>query len=360
MAFQLYIKNQPYTVRQLKQESPIPHSTAQESAAVGFIQQWLQGAQSFEVKTSGSTGEPKIIEISRERMKASAQLTLQALDIVQGTRAYLCINANYIGGKMMMVRAIEGGLPLWIGEPAADPLFDLPAQIEPHFAALVPLQLQAILSQEKSLGVLNKMKAVMIGGAPVSPALEAQAQQVEAPLYSTYGMTETVSHIALRKINGPHKQAYFQVLPHISIGTDARGCLNISGPVTEGPVQTNDVVELLGADRFRWLGRADNTINSGGVKVQPEQIESLAEQLLAGMGEARRLLAGGLEDERLGQRVALLVEGKPLATSVEDLLLVALQQQLPKYWAPKEILYKTVFIESDNGKIKRTESWQNI
>lgn len=360
MAFQLHLTHQSLSAENLRESNVLSAASAQEEAVLAFAQQWLKGEKGFRVQTSGSTGAPKLIHVSRERMHASAQLTLHALGLKSGEPALLCMNANFIGGKMMVVRAITGGLPLRVVEPAANPLLQLSAFEQPLFVALVPLQLQAILKDEKSLAMLNRMKAVIIGGAAVAPALESALQLVEAPLYSTYGMTETVSHIALRRLNGPQKQDYFQALPHIQLAVDSRGCLNIDGPVVEAAIQTNDVVEMLGQGRFRWLGRADNVINSGGIKVQAEQVEAAAETILSRLGLSLRLLVGGREDERLGQQVVLLLEGAALPADMEQQLLNGLSQQLPKYWAPRAILYRTKFVESENGKIRRNESWQNI
>lgn len=360
MAFQLHLTHRNFSTEELMEFADLPASAEQEEAVLAFAQQWLRGDSSFKVQTSGSTGTPKLILVSRERMQASARLTLQALGLQAGDRALLCMNANFIGGKMMIVRAITGGLPLRVVEPTANPLLQLSVHEQPLFTALVPLQLQAILKDEKSLAMLNKMKAVIIGGAPIAPALEEALQLVKAPLYSTYGMTETVSHIALRRLNGPQKQDYFQALPNIQIAVDSRGCLSIDGPVVEAAIQTNDVVEMLGQGRFRWLGRADNVINSGGIKVQAEQVEAVAEKILSHLGLSLRLLVGGQADERLGQKVVLLLEGAPLAADIEQQLLNALSQHLPKYWAPRAILYRAKFVESENGKIRRNESWQNI
>lgn len=361
MTSSLFLHNKAYTPQQLLQESAFEAATEQEQAVISFVRQWLSDQHEFRVHTSGSTGVPKPIVVSRNRMQASARLTLQALGITSGDGALLCIHANYIGGKMMLVRALEGNLPLVITEPSADPLQELPPHVQPLFAALVPLQLQAVLQNEKSLSVLHKMKAVIVGGAPVSPLLEQQVQAVQAPLYSTYGMTETVSHIALRRLNGQNRQDFFTTLPQIRLSLDPRGCLIIDGPVVEEPIITNDVVELLADNQFRWLGRADNIINSGGVKVQAERVEAVAEACLSQLQLlSRRMLAGGLADEKLGQKLVLLLEGEPLAASTEQQLLNCLLQELPKYWAPKHIFYLPKFVESSNGKIKRDQTWAKL
>jgi o-succinylbenzoate---CoA ligase len=362
MPFRLYLHHASYTAADILQQAPAAAMQPEhERNALDFARQWLSGQQDFQVHTSGSTGAPKAILLQRKHMQASARLSLQALGISAGDTALLCINPAYIGGKMMLVRAMEANLPLYVAAPVANPLLEvLQRGIAPQFAALVPLQLQAIISHAESRALLNGMKAVIIGGAPVSEELEAQLQEIKAPLYSTYGMTETVSHLALRRLNGPERQAYFQALPEMDLALDERGCLRIGGPVVSEPLQTNDVVELLAEGRFRWLGRADNIINSGGIKVQAERVEAEAVSCLSSLGLERRVLAGGLPDEKLGQKVALLLEGTPLKQEEEFSLLKCLQEKLPSYWAPRQILYVESFVESANGKIIRDESWQQL
>jgi o-succinylbenzoate---CoA ligase len=360
MPFRLYLHHTSYAAADIIQHAPAAAMQHEhERNALAFARQWLSGQQEFQVHTSGSTGAPKGILLHRKHMQASARLSLQALGISAGDTALLCINPAYIGGKMMLVRAMEANLPLYVVAPVANPLLEvLQRGIQPQFAALVPLQLQAIISHAESLPLLNGMKAVIIGGAPVSEELEAQLQEIKVPLYSTYGMTETVSHIALRRLNGPERQAYFQSLPEMDLAQDERGCLRIGGPVAPEPVQTNDVVELLAGGRFRWLGRADNVINSGGIKVQAERVEAEAARCLSGLGQGHRVLAGGRPDAKLGQKVALLLEGNALNREEEISLLECLAEKLPPYWVPKQILYVSDFVESANGKIIRKDSWQ--
>jgi O-succinylbenzoic acid--CoA ligase len=226
---------------------------------------------------------------------------------------------------------------------------------------------------------LNGMTAILVGGAPVSAALEQQAQALAAPVYHTYGMTETATHIALRRLNGPDASPWFQPLPGVEIDVDARGCLRLKGPMTlDHWLQTNDLVDLaippqqppqasassddgsrfeLHVARFRWLGRWDNVINSGGVKVQVETVEAAAGQAWLALGLAeRRFFVAGLPDARLGERVTLLVEGSPLPAAQEAALTAALAQALPAYEAPRQVLYAPRFVETATGKIDRRAS----
>ncbi len=332
-----------------------------------FLREWRSGQRLFTLHTSGSTGLPKPISLTRNQMEASARLTGQTFGLQAGDKALVCLNTSYIAGIMMLVRGEVLGLDLTLVDPSSNPLagFD-PATTHFDFAAFVPLQLQTMLAdlaesgQPATLPILNSMKAILVGGAATSPALEEALQVVEAPVYSTYGMTETVSHIAVRRLNGPDRTALFQVLPGVLVGTDERGCLHSTAAATNFErVQTNDVVELLQPEseaspvRFRLLGRADSIINTGGVKVQPEAVERCIEATLAGWGLTPRLFVAGLPDDRLGQRIVLFVE----ATPISDLQWLQIQEAVRAaagpYAVPKEWVFIESFAETATGKIDR-------
>jgi O-succinylbenzoic acid--CoA ligase len=281
---------------------------------------------------------------------------------------------------MMLVRGLVLGMPMTVVEPAADPLAALPTDVAFEFAAFVPLQLQTLLDLAlvassdscfpedtarsfRIRRILEGMKAILVGGAAISTTLAAQIRQLRAPVYHTYGMTETVTHIALKRLNGPAESQAFVVLPGITIGVDERDCLYIEGPMTAGArVQTNDLVELRGSHEFVWLGRIDNVINSGGVKVQVEVVEEAVEQLAAQQPElglaGRRLFVGGVPDPRLGEAVTLIVEGAPLTADAEEQLRWSLSQVLPRYHAPRQVRYVARFTETPTGKIDRRSTLQ--
>jgi O-succinylbenzoic acid--CoA ligase len=349
-------------------------------AALDFCRRWLSGQAEFVVHTSGSTGAPKPVMLHRQQMESSARATAQALGLQAGMSALVCLPVRYIAGQMMLARGLALGLAMTLVEPTSDPLAGLPPGAAFDFTAVVPLQLQTLLDGPPGYRArLNGMTAILVGGAPVSAALEQQAQALAAPVYHTYGMTETATHIALRRLNGPAASPWFQPLPGVEIAVDARGCLRLKGPMTLGHwLQTNDLVELalapgqppqantssddasrftLHASRFRWLGRWDNVINSGGVKVQVETVEAAAGQAWLALGLAeRRFFVAGLPDARLGERVTLLVEGSPLPAPQEAALAAALAQALPAYEAPRQVLYAPRFVETASGKIDRRAS----
>lgn len=335
-----------------------------EAEALSFCRLWLAGQAQFTLFTSGSTGTPKPIDLTRSQMQASAQLTGQTLGLRAGDPALVCLNIRYVAGIMMLVRGLELGLPMTIVEPTGNPLLPFSPGTD-HFAftALVPLQLQSILeTSPDKRPLLDGMKAILVGGAATSSVLEKAISGIEAPVYATYGMTETVSHIALRRLNGTSASAVFTALAGVELATDTRGCLTITSAATNfEPVQTNDVVDLFtdpstGKTQFRIVGRADRVINSGGVKVQPEQVEQLILQVLAQASTDNttcipRLFVAGLPDERLGQRVVLITEQSPLDSHEWETAQAAIRQELGAYAVPKAMITVARFLETPTGKV---------
>ncbi len=326
--------------------------------ALRFCQQWLRGDTEFVVHTSGSTGQPKPIQLTRAQMAASAQMTLRALGLSPGDRALVCLHPGYIAGIMMLVRGLVGDLALTVVNPSARPLAQTGGE-RFAFTALVPLQLQALLiarEVDDHLLILNQMKALLVGGAPVGSALAEHLQVIQAPVYATYGMTETVSHIALRRLNGPLRSEYYTALPGVILGQDPRGCLTITAPVTQGQTLiTNDRVRLIDAHIFEWLGRADNVINSGGVKIQVEKIENGVDKTLTYLTINRRFVVVGLPDERLGEQTTLVIEGEPLPPARQAALQAQLAMGLGRYEVPQSVRYWPTFPETATGKVDRNQ-----
>jgi O-succinylbenzoic acid--CoA ligase len=266
---------------------------------------------------------------------------------------------------MMLVRGFELGLHLTVIAPVSRPLA-LFAPVEHFdFTAMVPLQLHATLhGSVLERTILDGMKAVLIGGAPVNLALEEQLQQVQAPLYHTYGMTETVSHVALRRLNGPQRSERFVPFAEVRLGVDARGCLTITSALTRGEtLATNDLVEFHADGSFRWLGRIDNVINSGGVKVHIEQVERVLEAYLlhyqGGVYAERRFFVGPLPHPRLGHVVVAVIEGEPYGGDAAAIpafvtaLRTSLQPALTLYEIPRQVFFVPHLLETPTGKIDR-------
>ncbi len=324
---------------------PFPDSEYDQKV-FDFCEKWLSGQQEFVLKTSGSTGEPKPIILTRFQMEASAKLTGRTFNLQPNYKALVCLNVDYIAGIMMLVRGMVLGLELTIIEPNSNPLENLEDQ-DFDFAAFVPLQLQKILENENQIKVLNKIKAVIVGGASVNEVLENEIQYLTVPVYSTYGMTETVSHIAIRALNGVNRSDNFQVLEGVTIGIDERNCLNIIADASNHElVQTNDIVEIMNQHEFKLIGRFDNIINSGGVKIQLEKIEKIFEKFILD----KRFFAFGIDDEKLGQKLILVIETEYLAN---EMLLNQARVDLSRYEIPKQIFTIKNFSETPTGKIDK-------
>lgn len=337
-----------------------------EMATLSFCGRWLSGEEAFSVKTSGSTGPPRVIQLSRGQMKLSAHMTAKALSLQSGDRAFVCLSPQHIGGLMMLVRGLELGLALTVVEPSGNPFrsFGESSKQRFDFIALVPLQLYAILASGKSgLAGLNEMKTILVGGGPLPLQLQEKLEQVRAPVYQTFGMTETASHIALRRLNGVDKSESYQALPEVEVGQDVRGCLTIKSGVTRNErLVTNDMIELASKRDFRWLGRIDNVINSGGMKVHAERVELAVAEILAALGECNELVlfVGGVPDERLGEMVVCVVESVELPARVVAGLRAGLSDKLEKHEVPQRFYSLDKFVRTPTGKINRKLSLERL
>jgi O-succinylbenzoic acid--CoA ligase len=325
-------------------------------SALTFCQAWLSGEKTFVQQTSGSTGLPKKIELSREQMHASAMATGAFFEVNTETKLLCCLNPEYIAGKMMLVRAMVWNCPIWLVAPEGDPLTRI--DFAPDFVAMVPIQVEKSIRSTSSLRKLQEVNAVIIGGAPLSETLKSELVKQHVPAYQTYGMTETVSHITLAKIT--KETLLYETLPGVNIGQDERGALWTQSPMS-GPekIQTNDLVELKSANSFIWLGRTDFVINSGGVKLHPELLEQKTEILMQQFFPGCRFFFFGEKDEKLGQKLVLVVESEPNPYKSEKLK-SALANNLGKFEVPKEIYFIEQFSWTANGKINRFQTFQNL
>jgi len=323
-----------------------------ERHTIDFVRDWLNNTTHFVLTTSGSTGHPKPISITRGQMQHSARMTIQALALQKNETALVCLNTHYIAGKMMLVRALEGDLKITVVDPVSDPLKHCDMTFD--FIALVPVQLQAILTAEESRKRLDNAKAIIIGGAAISTSLHDAIKTLKSPVYATYGMTETISHVALQRLNGDRPETYFKTLPNIKITTDDRGCLVIDAGYLPEKIHTNDLVEIISPQTFQWLGRVDNVINTGGIKVIPEELESQIQKLNEALKINQNFFISGIPDPILGKKVVLIVEGDVDKNWVK--ILSELKQTFSKYVIPKEILKVDKFTFTKTEKIDRTFS----
>ena len=333
-----------------------------ETKTLEFCRNWLNGVQEFPMQTSGSTGIPKTISLTRQQMEASARRTIKLLNLEPGDNAFICLNTDYIAGMMMLVRGFLGNLQMTVVEPIGNPLALVSREQHIDFTSFVPMQLQTILHETpEALPQLNRAKGILVGGAPVALSLHRELQRIVPPVYLTYGMTETASHIAVRRLNGPTAADYYDVLDNIKIGIDKRGCLTIQGDVTNKELlMTNDIVELLTPTRFRWIGRVDNIINTGGVKVQVEKVELAVAEAFSDAADSPRFFVAPQPDDLLGEKIVLLLEGEQLAQAEEQKLLSRLNALLQKFEIPKQILYTPSFSETATGKISRQTTMRKM
>jgi O-succinylbenzoic acid--CoA ligase len=307
-----------------------------------FLNEWINDKDYIVVNTSGSTGTPKEIKLLKEHMKNSAIATGAYFKLEEGSTALLCLSATYIAGKMMLVRAMTLGWDINLKAPSSNPLEDDTAY---DFASMVPMQVG------NSLDKLQNIKQLIIGGAPVSQNLQEQLYKVATQCYVTYGMTETCTHIAIKSLDVDAKDVY-NVLPNVTITQDDRGCLVISATtISDETIITNDVVKLVTKTQFQWLGRFDSVINSGGVKLFPEQIEKKLSALLN-----NRFFITGIPDETLGERVILVIE----TDSEFELDKKELSNLLLKYEIPKAIFFVKKFKETPTGKVQRSNTLKEI
>ncbi len=352
----IIINNHRYSLTLFAQLSLEP-SLHWATPAQNFIKKWLSGEQSFSLTTSGSTGKPKTIQITRQQMIASAEATIEALQLQKGTKALLCINTAFIGGTMMLVRAIVGSWQIELIEPTSA-VHEVLEKNEYDFAALVPLQLSSTLNQPSGQSLMNKIDKVIIGGAAISEATIESLQPLECLCYHTYGMTETVSHIGLRLLNGGEKSEWFHLIGDNEIRLDKRGRLSIKGTVTQNEwIMTNDLVDIDG-NHFRWLGRADLVVNSGGIKIQIEKAEAEINALLPPPFTGTVVLWKKAH-ETLGEELVGISNHQDTIDFIQANR-ETLNGHISKYHLPKTWYFCTSFLYAKSGKLDRKGSFDQL
>ena len=332
-----------------------------------FLQEWNSPSETLLVHTSGSTGKPKPMWVEKQRMLNSAHITCDFLGLRPGDSALLCMSLDYIAGKMMVVRSIERKLRLFSVKPSGHPLSDesLAKMVEMDFdfVAMVPMQVYNTLQVPQERERLSRIKHLIIGGGAIDDALAEELRSLPGAVWSTYGMTETLSHIALRRLNGEEASEWYQPFDSVGVSLNSDGCLVIDAPlVCSEPLVTNDIAEIKQQETsshssdassslktfsphvlFRIKGRKDNVICSGGIKIQIEEVENLLRQHL----DAPFLLAKK-KDEMFGEIAVLVTESGDLE-GVEAIC----RQVLPKYWVPRQYLHFDQLPMTETGKPKR-------
>lgn len=299
-----------------------------------FLLDWLNDEMHVRVVTSGSTGKPKEMHLSKEAMKISAEATANYFHLQPKNTALLCLSSQYIAGKMMLVRALQIGMELDAVAPSSTPLHAVTKHYD--FVAMVPLQVA------QSLSDLSKIKTLLVGGAKLQPEMVSKLAQLPTQIYETYGMTETITHVAVKRVGA----LCFSLLPHVSMSVDERNCLVIHAPfISTEPIVTNDVVEMLSTAQFKLKGRWDNVINSGGVKIFPEELEDALSAHISS-----RFFVASLPDPLLGEKIILVVESLPYEINP------AIFENLTTYQKPKAVYFVPTFIETPTQKINRSKT----
>ena len=313
-----------------------------------FLEEWRDESPYVRVQTSGSTGAPKQMLVEKRRMLASARRTNDFLGLQPGDTALLCMSLDYIAGKMMVVRALERNLKLMRVEPSGHPLAVTQMGQSPcvTFAAMVPMQVYNSLQVAEERERLKEIRQLIIGGGAIDEALAEELKDFPHGVWSTYGMTETLSHIALRRLNGEAASEWYTPFPSVEVSLSEDGCLVIDAPeVCEERLVTNDIAALGDDGRFRILGRKDNVICSGGLKIQAEEVER---QLHPHLREP--YLITKRHDARLGEAMVLLTEG-----SVSEARQVC-ERILTKYHQPRAYLHVDHIPLTETGKPARRQA----
>lgn len=308
-----------------------------------FLHDWFSDSPTLSVQTSGSTGTPKEILVEKDRMMQSARLTCSFLSLQKGDKALLCMDLKYIGAKMVVVRSLIAGLDLYMTAPNGNPLKADSTQYD--FAAMVPMQVFNSLQNPIEEQRLSNIKHLIIGGGAVDKQILEKIKEFPNNVYSTYGMTETLSHIALRKLNGKDASERYHPFESVSLSISEEQTLIVDAPlVNSEKLHTNDIVEIFEDGSFKIMGRKDNIINSGGIKIQIEEVEALLKNIILG-----NFAISSMPDPKFGEIVVLVIEDK---THVDDSLI---QTTLPAYYIPKKIIKTDSIPLTENGKISRAK-----
>lgn len=319
-----------------------------------FLEEWFDEGTMVRVKTSGSTGAPKEMWVEKERMRASARMTCEFLGLRRGDCALLCMPVDYIAGKMMVVRAVERGMRLFSVVPSGHPLSDESLGMGSwivgedggkgfDFVAMVPLQVYNTLQVEEERERLRGVRHLLIGGGAIDERMERALRDFPCEVWSSYGMTETLSHIAMRKISGSGASLWYKTLPGVRINTTEEGCLVIDAPaICSEKLTTNDIVEMKN-DVFRVVGRRDNVICSGGIKIQAEGVEAVLRPFIeCDFAISKR------KNERFGEVVVLVGEDEDM-----ERMRGTCEKVLPKKWQPKEYVAVREIPKTETGKVAR-------
>jgi len=315
-----------------------------------FANTILHNDVKINIQTSGSTGLPKKLVFTKNQLMASAKLTGEYFKFSSKKTILLCLSPDHIAGKMMIARAIYWKMKLLCTKQTANSLADLWQNL--YFTSLVPYQLEHILNTNPNK--LRLIDNILVGGSPIHYNLFNKLKKISTNFYESFGMTETLSHIAIKKLNGENVEKYFTTLPSINIQIDKNDCLITEVPYLNNPIHTNDIVQIIKKNKFNWLGRKDNLINSGSIKLLPELLEEKIKHLL----DIPYFFTSS-PDKLLGEKLVLVIEDKGDKID-EAVLFHQLKSHLPKYEVPKQIIKLKKICRTKNGKTKREKTRMKI
>lgn len=324
----------------------LTHNDELIQTVVSFINEWENDLDFFITQTSGSTGNPKEVKVLKKHAIQSCHNTEEALNIQKGDKALLCLNPETIGGKMMIIRAIVLNLELYVTDAKANPI-----QFNNHcfdFIAIVPLQLQAIITECPDK--IKNIKNVIVGGSVISSELESALIKQNITVFQTFGMTETISHIALKKV-GEQGSEYYTVLPNIAISTSQDQLIIDAPTLGVSNLLTTDRIELININQFKWLGRSDFVINSGGIKIHPEQVEQILSEKIS-----EPFFVTGINDEKFGQKLIVAIQSQPNSYYSKK----SIYSSLPPFHIPKEVWFFDTFEWTKSNKINRKQTLTNF
>lgn len=309
---------------------------------VAFLLSWPLGP--FPLQTSGSTGPGRTFVAIREQILASVANTADAFDLQAGMTVLMPFHPRFVASKMIFARAMALGLNVVVIDPVSNPLQNHAALPPIDFASLVPYQMTTILQENPE--VFQKIPVVLLGGAPLPPRLEQQCQHVDAQVFHGFGMTETLSHVAVREVNGPNTSDTYTTVGENKVRVNDNGCLEVMGAVTQQRwLTTTDLVDAIDSHHFRWVGRSDWVINSGGIKISPEAVERVLYQ--QEVLQNRNLVVCGKKHPTLGEELVVVIEGDPTDAIQFD--------ELSRYEQPRDTIFMPNLPRTSSGKIDRLQ-----
>ncbi|MBM3177816.1 MAG: AMP-binding protein [Bacteroidetes bacterium] len=323
------------------------------SALIDLLYWWHYGSDDLEVQTSGTTGVPKILRFSREEVKTSASISLKAIPILRGQHTLLAMDLKYVGAKMLVVRSLMAGADLTVVPPTSNPLL-FQSPIKFHYASFVPFQINQILGNLVSKEQLNNIDTVLIGGGPLQSNVAEILSVMKGDFIHTYGMSETLSHVAIRRIKD--QSDLYTLLEGYQYQIEHDGFLSVISPFQKEVIKTMDIAESISSTTFRLLGRADLLVNSGGVKLFPDLMEHKVRKVIQEFPGIKDFMFTGIPDSMLGEKMILLIEGDQVLASDNLLILEKIRPLLNRYEVPKEIYNVGSFARNENGKIDRTRT----